>query len=107
MYEFCVNPVLLKQVREEVDSVMQGSTDYATAVTERKLPLCAAVFTETLRLRGPAGFVIFNVSGKTPVTLSNGIIVNPGDDVNIFLDAIHLDEKVTHFPVLLRNIHAQ
>ena len=98
MYEFCINPELLKQVQEEVDRVMQGSTDYAMAAVERKLPLCAACFMETVRLRGPAPFVIFNTVAKQPITLSNGIIVNPGDDVNCFLDAIHLDEKVIHLP---------
>ena len=98
MYEFCVNPALLKQVQEEVDRVMQGSTDYAMAAVERKLPLCAACFVETVRLRGPVPFIVLNTAEKTPITLSNGIIVNPGDDVSCFLDAIHLDEKVIYLP---------
>ena len=93
MYEFCVNPVLLKQVQEEVDSVMKGSTDYTTAVMERKLPLCAACFVETVRLRGPVPFALLNTAGTEPVTLSNGIVVNPGDDVHCNFDAVHMDPQ--------------
>ena len=98
MYELCLKPELLKQVQEEVDRAMKGSTDYALAVAERKLPLCAACFLETIRLRGPAPFVILNPAGTTSITLSNGIVVNPGDDLNFNLDAIHTDPKVTHLP---------
>ena len=94
MYELCLQPELLKQMQEEVDNVMKGSTDYAMAVMERKLPLCAACFIETIRLKSPVPFLLLNIAGNSPVNLSNGIVVHPGDDIHCNLEAVLMDTQV-------------
>jgi len=100
-YHLCVSPDLQAAVQAEVDAVLGGDDAGAgvgaaamAAASAGRLPLCAACFQEALRLNGPVSFLMFGPAGQSPVTLSNGLVVRPGDNVDFYFDGCMLDPHV-------------
>ncbi|KAK3826048.1 MAG: cytochrome P450 [Benniella sp.] len=80
-YSLMTNPRVMKNLVQEIDTVLQGSQDYTYEMMMNELPYLKAVFHETLRLYPP---VPKNV--KTAVdddVLPGGIRVHKGDIIGI------------------------
>jgi cytochrome P450 len=98
-YHLCVDKILKKALQKEVDEVLSLNTTGAEAIKAiPNLPLCAAYFKESLRLK-PAADMLFFEPVEKAVTLSNGIVINPGDAVFVNLQIIMLDPTVFSEPL--------
>jgi hypothetical protein len=95
IYSLCMNKEVFKAVQEEVDSVLSVNFTGEEAVTAvSNLPLCSAVFKESLRLYSPIESVLLSVAGSDSVVLSNGIELYKGNEIYVHLDSILKDPNV-------------
>jgi Cytochrome P450 len=95
IYSLCLNREVLKAVQEEVDSFLSVNFTGEEAVTAvSNLPLCSAVFKESLRLHSPVESILLSVAGSDPVVLSNGIELYKGNEIYVHLDSILKDPNV-------------
>ncbi|KAF9973198.1 hypothetical protein BGZ73_003584 [Actinomortierella ambigua] len=79
-YMLLTHPPVLARLREEIDTVFQGSDEYTYEQIVQDLPYAKAVFYETLRLHPPVP-----KNAKVAVhtdTLPCGVRVDPGDVVS-------------------------
>lgn len=97
-YQLATHPALRAEVQAEVEAAVGTDEvtgeDFVAAANRGALPLCGACFQETLRVNGPASFLILSTIGNQSATLSNGLVIRPGDDVNLCLDGCTLDPVV-------------
>jgi cytochrome P450 len=114
-YYMSEHPSMMQELRDEVNSlVLQNNSDDSKGLKDPstfslgeffathtdQLPKCTAFFKETLRLRSIISFFDIGVASKdTPTVLSNGITLNPGDDLFLFLDALLYDPVVFPDPL--------
>jgi cytochrome P450 len=109
-YFFAINPVLRDEVRAEAEKVIFLSengkrktrkeiTSSLSAEITSKLYLTSACVKEVLRLCGPASTDGNQTTSEAePVTLSNGVIIEPHDIVFVNMDGIHMCGKVIDDP---------
>jgi hypothetical protein len=95
IFSLCMNKEVLEAVQEEVDSVLSVNFSGEEAVTAvPNLPLCSAVFKESLRLYTPIESVLLSVAGSDTVVLSNGIELYKGNEIYVHLESILKDPNV-------------
>jgi cytochrome P450 len=109
-YFFAINPVLRGEVRAEAEKMIFLSengkrktrkeiTSSLSAEIISKLSLTSVCVKEVLRLCGPASTDGNQTASEgEPVTLSNGVIIEPHDIVFVNMDGIHMCDKVIDDP---------
>lgn len=80
-----------------------GSRQYGIVNSEdiaTRLPLCLAFFKESMRLYAPAPFLFHTLVSTTEShTLSNGMVIEPSDDIWVHLNGILRDGSVYSNPM--------
>ena len=105
LYYLSKDAVLTAALRKECAPIFLPSAvsipteELYDMVSSRNMPLCHAIFKETLRLCSPAAVVVSETESQTvPVVMSNGLIIYPGDEVFTLLDGILSDGDVFERP---------
>jgi len=110
VYHLCLDKELQRAVQAEADAVLatggaggeMTGAEVVTAVAAKRLPLCAAVFHEALRLKGPAAFLVVTPTEDGPVQLCNGMEMRPGDRIMAFIDGVMRDPNVFPDPATFK-----
>ena len=91
LYYLTKRPDLIVALREEMHKVMGPQGDIPSTPDEvAQLQVSTAVIKECLRMTGPAPFLSHRLPPNTPpVTLSNGIILRPGEDCYTYFEGAH------------------
>jgi cytochrome P450 len=95
IFGICTNDEARVAIQKEVDDALSINATGAEAIAAVPLlPLCSACFKEALRTKGPAESLMLCVNSKTSVTLSNGIVINPADEVFVHIDSMLTDPAI-------------
>ena len=96
-YFLIMNPDALHRMREEVDGFFAAYGDDVKRHIQEfvQLPFCTAVVKETLRLAGPVPFLLIQTTDNSSTAeLSNGLPIEPKDEIVLDFEACCLDEEV-------------
>ena len=95
IYGICTNDAARVAIQKEVDDALSINVTGAEAIAAIPLlPFCSACFKEALRVKSPVESLMLCVNSKTAVTLSNGIVINPADEVFVQTDSILNDATI-------------
>jgi cytochrome P450 len=95
IFGICTNDEVRVAIQKEVDDALSVNATGAEAIAAVPLlPLCTACFKEALRTKSPVESLMLCVNSKTAVTLANGIVINPADEVFVHVDSILNDATI-------------